>query len=158
MKQFLKKIFQEIVKKIILGTSDAWSMSPLSRRPSKPAYYIEDWQISGIFEFKVRPPSYQSYLWLRPCIALSPYLEQRCWEALSRLEPIIHSMYASTLLCKVTRNMIRLSNFQPNCHCDKRPPVKRCWGVFLFTWEPMKTERWAEWIKNFEIFKTLWNW
>ena len=62
---------------------------------------------SGILEFKVRPRSYQSYLWLRPCIALSPYLEQRCWEALSRLEPIIHSMYAGTLLCcKVTRNMI----------------------------------------------------
>ena len=50
---------------------------------------------SGIFGFKVRPRSYQSYLWLRSCIALSPYLEQRCWEALSRLEPIIHSMYAA---------------------------------------------------------------
>ena len=63
---------------------------------------------SGILEFKVRSRSYQSYLWLRPCIALSPYLEQRCWEALSRLEPIIHSMYGGTLLCcKVTRNMIR---------------------------------------------------
>ena len=28
--------------KEILGTSDAWLMSPLSRRPSEPAYYIED--------------------------------------------------------------------------------------------------------------------
>ena len=27
------------------GTSDAWSMSCLSRRPSEPAYYIEDFRI-----------------------------------------------------------------------------------------------------------------
>ena len=32
-------------KKIILGTSDACSMSPLSQRPIKLAYYIEDWRI-----------------------------------------------------------------------------------------------------------------
>ena len=32
-------------KKIILGISDNWSMSPLSQRPSKPAYYIEDWLV-----------------------------------------------------------------------------------------------------------------
>ena len=31
-------------KKIILGTSDAWSKSRLSHRPSKPAYYIVDWR------------------------------------------------------------------------------------------------------------------
>ena len=30
----------------MLGTSDAWSMSRSSHRPSKPAYYIEDWRIS----------------------------------------------------------------------------------------------------------------
>ena len=35
----------EIVKQIIRGTSDAWSMSPFSWHPSKAAYYIEDWQI-----------------------------------------------------------------------------------------------------------------
>ena len=29
-------------KKIMLGTSDAWSMSHLSHRPSEPAYYIAD--------------------------------------------------------------------------------------------------------------------
>ena len=29
-------------KKIILGTSDAWLMSFLSRRPSEPVYYTED--------------------------------------------------------------------------------------------------------------------
>ena len=33
-------------KKIILGTSDAWSMSRSSQRPSDPAYYIEDCRIS----------------------------------------------------------------------------------------------------------------
>ena len=32
-------------QKKILGTSDAWSTSPLSHRPSKPAYYIVDWRI-----------------------------------------------------------------------------------------------------------------
>ena len=33
-------------KKIILGTSDTWSMTRLSHRPSEPAYYIEDFRIS----------------------------------------------------------------------------------------------------------------
>ena len=33
-------------KKIIHGTSDAWSMSRLSHRPSDPVYYIEDCRIS----------------------------------------------------------------------------------------------------------------
>ena len=42
LKGFLQRIFQEIMKKIILGTSDTWSM-----RPSNPAYYIEDCMISG---------------------------------------------------------------------------------------------------------------
>ena len=34
------------MKKLILGTSDAWSMSRLAHQPSDPAYYIEDWLIS----------------------------------------------------------------------------------------------------------------
>ena len=34
-------------KRIMLGTSDAWSMSHLSHRPSNPAYYIEDCRISS---------------------------------------------------------------------------------------------------------------
>ena len=34
-------------KKIMLVTSDAWSMSHLSHRPSEPAYYIEDCRISA---------------------------------------------------------------------------------------------------------------
>ena len=29
-------------EKIILGTSDAWSMSGLAHGPSNPVYYIED--------------------------------------------------------------------------------------------------------------------
>ena len=32
-------------KEIMLGTLEAWSMSRLSQRPSKPAYYIEDFWI-----------------------------------------------------------------------------------------------------------------
>ena len=32
-------------KKIMLGTSDAWSMSHSSHRPSEPVYYIEDCRI-----------------------------------------------------------------------------------------------------------------
>ena len=38
LKAFLQRILQEIMKKIILGTSDAWSISD-------PVYYIEDCQI-----------------------------------------------------------------------------------------------------------------
>ena len=45
MKRFLQRILQEIMKKIILGTSDAWSMSRSSHQPSDPAYYIEDCRI-----------------------------------------------------------------------------------------------------------------
>ena len=43
----MQRILQEILKTIILGTSDAWSTSRLSHRPSKPAYYIVDCQISS---------------------------------------------------------------------------------------------------------------
>ena len=35
------------MKKIMLGTSDAWSMSLSSHQPSEPAYYIEDCRICG---------------------------------------------------------------------------------------------------------------
>ena len=38
MKVFLQRILQEIMKKIILGTSDAWSMVHLSHRPSDRAW------------------------------------------------------------------------------------------------------------------------
>ena len=36
------------MKKIMLGTSDAWSMSRSSIRPSEPAYYIEDCRIFAL--------------------------------------------------------------------------------------------------------------
>ena len=40
LKGFLKRIWQEIMKKTMLETSDAWSTIHLSHRPSDPAYYI----------------------------------------------------------------------------------------------------------------------
>ena len=43
---FAKNFARVYEKKIILGTSDAWSTSRLSHRPSELAYYIVDWQIS----------------------------------------------------------------------------------------------------------------
>ena len=50
MKKWIERVFAKIFarfyeKKIILGTSDAWSTSRLSHWPSKPAYYIVDWRI-----------------------------------------------------------------------------------------------------------------
>ena len=40
---------QQIMRKIMLGTSDAWSTSHLSQQPSKPAYYIVDcWTFGSI--------------------------------------------------------------------------------------------------------------
>ena len=42
MKGFFQRILQEIMKKIILGTSDAWSTLGLSYRASDQADYIED--------------------------------------------------------------------------------------------------------------------
>ena len=41
-----QKSIRNYIKTIILGTSDAWSMSHLSRRTSKLAYYIVDCRIS----------------------------------------------------------------------------------------------------------------
>ena len=38
---------QEIMKKIMLGTSDDWSTSHLSQQTSEPAYYIVDCRISS---------------------------------------------------------------------------------------------------------------
>jgi hypothetical protein len=45
LKELLQRILQEIMKKIIPGTSDAWAMRQSSHRPSNPAYYIEDCRI-----------------------------------------------------------------------------------------------------------------
>ena len=53
MKRFLQRILQEIMKKIMLGTSDAWSMSLSSHRHSEPAYYIEDCRILNFVKFTI---------------------------------------------------------------------------------------------------------
>ena len=45
LKWFLQRILHEIMKKIILGTSDAWWMSHLSQWSSERAYYIVDCRI-----------------------------------------------------------------------------------------------------------------
>ena len=46
----MQRILKEIMKKkMILGTSDAWSMRRSSHRPSDPAYYLK---IVG-FQFKI---------------------------------------------------------------------------------------------------------
>ena len=42
---FAKIFARNYEKKIILGTSDTWSMSPLSHQPSNPVYYIEGCRI-----------------------------------------------------------------------------------------------------------------
>ena len=44
------------MKKIILVTSDAWSMSRSSQRPSDPPYYIEDCRISAVKEIGLAGP------------------------------------------------------------------------------------------------------
>ena len=42
------KLIRNYEKKIMLGTSDTWSMSHLSHLPSEPMYYIEDCRISRV--------------------------------------------------------------------------------------------------------------
>ena len=42
---FAKNVAKHYEKKILLGASDAWSMSHLSQRSSEPVYYIEDFRI-----------------------------------------------------------------------------------------------------------------
>ena len=41
-KDFCKEFCRNYEKIIILGTTDAWSMRPLSQQPSNLAYHIED--------------------------------------------------------------------------------------------------------------------
>ena len=72
----MQRIFLEITEKeIILGSSDAWSMSHLSQRPSEQVYYIEDCRIllaapslSQIFKASYRPDVKElSDLLMIPC-------------------------------------------------------------------------------------------
>ena len=55
---FAKNFARNYEKKIILGTSDTWSMRRSSHRQSDPAYYIEDCRISTL---KVCPNCF--WLW-----------------------------------------------------------------------------------------------
>ena len=41
----MQRVLQEIMKKKIFETWDAWSKSCLSQQPSDPAYHIEDCRI-----------------------------------------------------------------------------------------------------------------
>ena len=45
LKNFWKEFCKKSWKKIVLGTSDAWSKIRLSHRPSEPVYYIVNWRI-----------------------------------------------------------------------------------------------------------------
>jgi hypothetical protein len=48
LKGFLQRILQHFTKrKMMLGSSDAWSTKRLPHRPSEPVYYILDWWISN---------------------------------------------------------------------------------------------------------------
>ena len=44
----MQSILQDLMKKNILGTSDAWSTSRLFHRPREPAHYIVDYLILGV--------------------------------------------------------------------------------------------------------------
>ena len=46
LKQFAKNFVRNYKKKMILGTSDAWSMIHLSHQPSNRAWIYLDWRIS----------------------------------------------------------------------------------------------------------------
>ena len=50
MNVFLQRILQEIMKKIIFGTSDAWSTIHLYHRPSNPATQLNILEIDGFYE------------------------------------------------------------------------------------------------------------
>ena len=88
MKVFLQRILQEIMKKIILGTSDAWSTIHLSHRPSDWAWiYLRltnfkccwwlSWKETNLF-LVVYSPLFQCSL-------------QGCWTGIQFLEFINHS-------------------------------------------------------------------
>ena len=55
------------MKKIIVGTSDAWPTSRLFHRPSEPAYYIADCRISALLG-STAPAKYRFYAKLKVCM------------------------------------------------------------------------------------------
>ena len=68
-------VYKKLWKKIMLGTSDDWSMNCLSHRPSDPAYHIEDCPILSFFqnpslcsrEFSVLPSSQSCFRVFASC-------------------------------------------------------------------------------------------
>ena len=50
------------MKKIMLGTSDDWSMSHLSHGPIDPEYYIEDYRMFDAGEPITKPDSESVFL------------------------------------------------------------------------------------------------
>ena len=67
MKGFFQRILQEIMKKMMLGTSDGWLMRQSYHLPSYPSYHIEDCRIYAI---SMAAPwvtrFYQGFVWLFP--------------------------------------------------------------------------------------------
>ena len=63
---WMPQVKKKLWKKDKLGTSDAWSMSLLSWRPSKPAYYTVDWWISSnLLKVKTSSSNSQTHLVLK---------------------------------------------------------------------------------------------
>ena len=111
MEQFLQRILQEIMKKIILGTSDAWSVVRLDKWTSERAWYIIDLRISSkylqdslaafcVFVFSLFPlkkPSWKLNLLHIFAISSSSRHEKRC-QILERLSKnILHTYKANTI-------------------------------------------------------------
>ena len=108
MEQFLQRILQEIMKKIILGTSDAWSVVRLDKWTSERAWYIIDLRISSkylqdslaafcVFVFSLFPlkkPSWKLNRLHIFAISSSSRHEKRC-QILERLSRNILSLVQS---------------------------------------------------------------
>ena len=67
MKKYIETIFAKNFaknheRKIILGSSDAWSTSNLSQQTSEPVYYIVDCRI---FSLPIKPDQFDLIQWNR---------------------------------------------------------------------------------------------
>ena len=96
MKGFLQRILQEIMKKIILGTSDAWSMRRLSQRPS-----VLYWRLSNLKLTKSNPFEFQIGARILVWQIQSEWLFLNFCDLLSIYELYWHK----TLLNKVTKTL-----------------------------------------------------
>ena len=68
---FAKNSARNYEKKIILGTSDAWTTSHLSQGTSKPAYYIVDCRILNLQERNLNTDWKCSYNFFIYCLKLT---------------------------------------------------------------------------------------